>query len=99
MAAEGTLRHYYAAVGNKEAKLATLLELLHMLHHASRHRRPIAICCSARDTLDSVAYCLLQSQAFAVTAIVSAGAPCACEVVVQVREWVGVSGRGQSDQS
>ncbi|GFR39632.1 hypothetical protein Agub_g98 [Astrephomene gubernaculifera] len=61
------VRHYYAAVGNKEAKLATLLELLQTLQVVSR--RPFAIICSARDTLDSVIFTLMRSRSFAVTAI------------------------------
>ncbi|GIL91088.1 hypothetical protein Vretimale_9503 [Volvox reticuliferus] len=59
--------HYYAAVGNKEAKLATLVELLHALQATCR--RPLAICCSARDSLDSLVYWLLRTHSFAVTAI------------------------------
>ncbi|GIL65928.1 hypothetical protein Vafri_19560 [Volvox africanus] len=59
--------HYYAAVGNREAKLATLVELLHAL--PATCRRPLAICCSARDSLDSLVYWLLRSRSFAVTAI------------------------------
>ncbi|KAG2448556.1 hypothetical protein HYH02_006447 [Chlamydomonas schloesseri] len=62
------LHHYYAAVGNREAKLATLLELLQALQ-ATTSRRHLAICCSARDTLDAVVHALLQTRAFAVTAI------------------------------
>ncbi|KAG2496134.1 hypothetical protein HYH03_005737 [Edaphochlamys debaryana] len=69
MATEGPvgLRHYYAAVGNKEAKLATLMELLQTLQ--SSGRRSLAICCSSRDTLDALVYALLQSGGFAVTAL------------------------------
>eukprot|EP00198_Chlamydomonas_reinhardtii_P000321 XP_001689656.1 predicted protein [Chlamydomonas reinhardtii] len=62
------LHHYYAAVGNREAKLATLLELLQALQ-ATTNPRHLAICCSARDTLDAVVHALLQTRAFAVTAI------------------------------
>ncbi|KXZ55248.1 hypothetical protein GPECTOR_3g388 [Gonium pectorale] len=70
MASEATasgLRHYYAAVGNKEAKLVTLLELLQTVQASTR--RPLAVSCSSRDALDSVAYTLLRSRKFAVTAI------------------------------
>ncbi|GLC59546.1 hypothetical protein PLESTB_001499000 [Pleodorina starrii] len=59
--------HYYAAVGNTEAKLATLVELLLALQSSTR--RSLAICCSSRDSLDSLVYSLLRSRAFAVTAI------------------------------
>ncbi|KAG2444878.1 hypothetical protein HXX76_001616 [Chlamydomonas incerta] len=62
------LHHYYAAVGNRDAKLATLLELLQALQ-ATTNRRHLAICCSSRDTLDAVVHALLQTRAFAVTAI------------------------------
>ncbi|EFJ44976.1 hypothetical protein VOLCADRAFT_106205 [Volvox carteri f. nagariensis] len=59
--------HYYAAVGNRGAKLTTLVELLQALPAACR--RPLAICCSARDSLDNLVYWLLRSRSFAVTAI------------------------------
>lgn len=55
------------AVGNRDAKLATLLELLHALRAAST--RPVAVCCSSRDSLDAVVHALLHSHAFCVTAI------------------------------
>mmetsp|Transcript_21790 Transcript_21790/g.38830 ORF Transcript_21790/g.38830 Transcript_21790/m.38830 type:complete len:237 (-) Transcript_21790:75-785(-) len=54
----GRVSHYYVGVGSQDAKLITLVELLHAFEEKSTFG--VALCCRSRDVLDTVLGGLLQ---------------------------------------
>ncbi|MEW5299216.1 MAG: hypothetical protein WDW36_002251 [Sanguina aurantia] len=67
MLGTSALKQYYIAV-QIDTKLVTLLELLTALQHG-QSRRPLAVCCSSRDSLDAVVYGLLHCRTFSVSVL------------------------------
>lgn len=60
MAQHTAPQQYYVAVGSRESKLKTLVDLLRALEGQRQGQLAVAITCSSRDSLESTVFSLVE---------------------------------------